>query len=127
MSVLTPRQAYRLWAPTYNGENAVCIVENQLVSDLTPPVRAKRLLDVGCGVGLRLKGCNADVAIGVDASPEMLAAAKPATVAAADVLSLPFHSAFFDLVWCRLMIGYLSELTSAYAELTSVVAAVMCW
>ena len=117
MTVLTPRQAYRLWAPAYRGENALCVLEEQLVSALTPSPHGKRLLDVGCGVGLRLKDCGAAFAVGVDASPEMLTASGLANVAAADVRALPFASAMFDLVWCRLMLGYLPDLRPGYAEL----------
>jgi malonyl-CoA O-methyltransferase len=120
LTVLTPRQAYRLWAPAYRGENAVCVLEDQLVSALTPSPRGKRLLDVGCGVGLRLKNCGAAFAVGVDASPEMLAASGLANVAAADVRALPFAPAMFDLIWCRLMLGYLPDLRPGYAELARV-------
>ena len=120
MTVLTPRQAYRLWAPTYRGENAVCALEDQLVSALTPSPHGRRLLDVGCGVGLRLKDCGAAFAVGVDASPEMLDASGLANVAAADVRALPFAPAMFDLIWCRLMLGYLPDLGRGYAELARV-------
>jgi SAM-dependent methyltransferase len=120
LSVLTPRQAYRLWAPAYRGENAVCVLEDKLVSALTPAAHGKRLLDVGCGVGLRLKDCGAAFSVGVDASPEMLAASGLRNVAAADVRALPFAPAMFDLVWCRLMLGYLPDLRPGYAELARV-------
>jgi SAM-dependent methyltransferase len=120
LSVLAPRQAYRLWASNYRGENAVCVLEDQLVSTLTPAADGKRLLDVGCGVGLRLKDCGATFAVGVDASPEMLAASGLDNVAAADVRALPFAPAMFDLVWCRLMLGYLPDLRPGYAELARV-------
>jgi len=120
LSVLTPRQAYRLWAPAYRGENAVCVLEDMMVSALTPAPRGKRLLDVGCGTGLRLKDCGAAFAVGVDASQDMLAASGLANVAAADVRALPFAPAMFDLVWCRLMLGYLPDLRPGYAELARV-------
>ncbi len=120
MSALSPRQAYRLWAPTYNGDNAVCVLEDHIANAMTPPLAGKRLLDAGCGVGLRLKGCGAASAVGVDASPEMVAASGMANVAVADVRALPFATGSFDLVWCRLMLSYLPELLSGYAELARV-------
>jgi malonyl-CoA O-methyltransferase len=118
--MLSAREAYRLWAPTYTGENAVCMLENQLVEAMTPSLAGKSLLDAGCGIGLRLHGCGAALGIGVDASPEMLAAGGLDTTAAADVRALPFRASSFDLVWCRLMLGYLADLESAYAELARV-------
>jgi SAM-dependent methyltransferase len=120
LSRLSPRQAYRLWAPQYRGDNAVCVLEEQLVSSLTPQPLGRRLLDVGCGTGLRLKTCGATFAIGVDACPEMLSAGGLTNVAAADVRALPFPSGQFDLIWCRLMLSYLPELEPGYAELARV-------
>jgi SAM-dependent methyltransferase len=120
LSALTPRQAYRLWAPHYRGDNALCVLEDQLVSSLTPSPRGRRLLDVGCGTGLRLKDCGAAYAFGVDASPEMLSAGGLTNVATADVRALPLPSNHFDLIWCRLMLSYLPDLKPAYAELARV-------
>jgi len=117
---LTPRQAYRLWAPNYRGDNAVCVLEDQLVSTLTPPPQGRRLLDVGCGTGLRLRNCGAAIAFGVDTSTEMLSAGELDNVAAADVRALPFPGNQFDLVWCRLMLSYLPDLKQAYTELARV-------
>ena len=120
MTALTPREAYRRWAPSYRGENAVCMLEEQLVSALMPSPVGKRLLDVGCGTGLRLKNCDPVISFGIDASPEMLAASGLSNVATADVRALPFPTGLFDLVWCRLMLGYLPDLDAGYAELARV-------
>jgi malonyl-CoA O-methyltransferase len=51
----------------------------------------------------------------------MLAHAAPGLrVAAADVSALPFAAGSFDVVWCRLVIGHVSDLSRAYAELARV-------
>lgn len=120
MSALTPRQAYRLWAPNYRSDNALCVLEDQLVTALTPSPQGRRLLDVGCGTGVRLKHCGAAFAFGVDASPEMVLASGLANVATADARALPFRDGQFDLIWCRLMLSYLPDLKPAYAELARV-------
>ena len=116
--LLSAREAYRLWAPTY-GENAVTFLEDQLVTALGPATAGRRLLDVGCGTGMRLGASDATLAIGLDLSSEMLTRAMGLR-AAADVRKLPIATAAFDLVWCRLMIGYVRDLGAAYAELARV-------
>ena len=128
MTLLAPREAYRMWAPAYEGENAVTHLEQGLVADLGPSPRGLRLLDAGCGIGRRLAWTGAARATGVDLSPEMLAQGRrnPALteveLVEGDVRALPCPDRGFDLVWCRLVIGHLAELASAYAELARVAA-----
>lgn len=127
MSALTAREGYRLWAPTYDAENAVSQLEASLVAEMTPPLAGLRLLDAGCGTGRRLRDCGAAAATGVDLSPEMIAAGRddldPAIrLLVGDVRALPLPDAGFDLVWCRLVIGHLPECGAAYAELGRVTA-----
>lgn len=120
MSALSPREAYRLWAPTYANETAISFLDEELVTALSPTPTGKRLLDAGCGTGRRLGRCNAAFAAGIDLSPEMLAAGGIANAAAADVRALPFGNASFDIVWCRLVLGHLADPLSAYRELARV-------
>jgi len=120
MMALAPREAYRLWAPTYASETAISFIEDELAQELSPPLGGKRLLDAGCGTGRRLSNVDASFAAGVDASFEMLKAGQAAHVAAADVRNLPFAAETFDLVWCRLVLGHLQPLQSAYDELARV-------
>lgn len=120
MIALTPREAYRLWAPTYAAETAISFIEDELASALSPSPGGKRLLDAGCGTGRRLLGANAAFAAGIDASFEMLKTGQTACVAVADVRNLPFVAEAFDLVWCRLVLGHLQPLQSAYDELARV-------
>lgn len=119
-SVLSPARGYALWAPTY-GETAVTVLEAAAVESLRLPLAGKRVLDVGCGMAWRLAHAReggASVALGVDLTPEMLARAHDdAMLAAADVRALPVADATFDVVWCRLVLGYVADLDAAYAEL----------
>jgi len=119
MTVLAAREGYRLWAPDYERETAVSFLEDTIVAAMTPPLAGRRLLDAGCGTGrrLRLGRGDAALAIGVDLTPEMLAAGGEPGVAAADLRALPFPAASFDVVWCRLVIGHLANAGAAYAEL----------
>jgi malonyl-CoA O-methyltransferase len=119
--VLTAREGYRLWAPQYEAETAVSYLEDRLVAALTVPIAGRVLLDAGCGVGRRLRRTPARLAIGVDAVPEMLQSSdRAAPLAAADLRALPFATASFDIVWCRLVIGHIQELDATYAELARV-------
>jgi malonyl-CoA O-methyltransferase len=121
VSVLAAREGYRLWAPSYQAETAVSHLDDLLVARLTPPLAGLSLLDAGCGTARRLRRAGAALAVGADLTPEMLAASgDPAGLAAADVRSLPFASASFDVVWCRLVIGHLPRTDAAYAELARV-------
>jgi SAM-dependent methyltransferase len=117
---LEPEQAYRLWAPTYADETAISLVENDLAAELSPPLSGKRLLDAGCGTGRRLGGEQAALAIGVDRCREMLMAGSEHRVAVADVRTLPFPSGYFDVIWCRLVLGHISDPLPAYRELARV-------
>lgn len=120
-SVLSPQEAYRLWADTYADETAISFLETELTTDLTPPLADLRLLDAGCGTGRRLSGVGAALAVGVDISPEMLAAGAGndpcVETMVADIRDLPLPARCFDVIWCRLVIGHLPDCAPAYSEL----------
>ena len=127
MSLLAPREAYRLWAASYEAENAITHLEQGLVHDLSPPPAGLCLLDAGCGTGRRLVGTRARRAVGVDLSPEMLAAGREThafgpnvQLQVGDVRELRLPDGAFDLAWCRLVIGHLDECRRAYRELARV-------
>lgn len=123
MITLAADRAYRLWAPSYSEETAISLLDEELATELSPPVTGKRLLDAGCGTGRRLIGLNAGLAIGADICREMLMAGGQRRVAVADVRSLPFPAGFFDVIWCRLVLGHMSDPMAAYRELARVCCA----
>ena len=129
MTVLAPREAYRLWAPSYEAENAITWLEQGLVERLGPSPAGRRLLDAGCGTGRRLAGTGAARAVGIDLSPEMLAQGRAnpelegVELVEGDFRALPLPDGAFDLVWCRLAIGHVAELAAAYREFARVAAA----
>jgi malonyl-CoA O-methyltransferase len=121
MSVLSARDAYGLWAAHYHAETATSALEDEVVRALSVPVRGRALLDVGCGTGRRLDASAEPAPVGVDLTPAMLAQAAPGLrLAVADIRALPFATGSFDLVWCRLVIGHVRDLATAYAELARV-------
>lgn len=128
MNLLSPREAYRRWAPSYGGETAVSHLDELLVARLTPPLAGRTLLDVGCGTGRRLRSVDALEALGIEPCAEMLAAGaddgpwpRHVRLLRGDVRALPI-AVEFDVVWSRLVLGHVAELRQAYAELARVTA-----
>lgn len=139
-AVLPVRDAYRLWAESYDRvENVITTLDQAAVARLSPPLAGKALLDAGCGTGRRLRSISAvssaagrrgtrrrakdpGIAVGVDLVHAMLVAGRRSeeTLINADLLALPFKAASFDIVWCRLVLGHVAELDGAYAELARV-------
>lgn len=111
---LDVRQAYRLWAPTYAEENLPRHLDDQLARAMLQGLPQTHLLDAGCGAGGRISDIPG--AVGIDLSPEMLAAGGLHTVVAGDIREMPFASGKFDMVWCRLVLGYLRDPLPAYRE-----------
>ena len=118
MSELNAREAYRLWAPTYSAETATSFLDEELAQEMLSGLPHKRLLDAGCGIGRRI--ANIPGAVGMDLSPDMLAAGAVRDVVMGDVRAMPFASDHFDMAWCRLVLGHLRDPFPAYLELARV-------
>lgn len=120
---LPARDAYRLWAPAYDDENAVSFLEDMGVREATPDSAGRPLLDAGCGTARRVRRLEGTHAVGVDLVLEMLAHALAGGIpshlrlAAADVRALPFVADSFDILWCRLVLGHTRRIDDAYREL----------
>ena len=126
-TILAASEAYPIWAAHYSSETAVSWIEDELVAAITPPLRALRLLDAGCGTGRRLRDVQAGQAIGVDLCQEMIAAGaaelqwRPRVkTLVGDVRDLPFADGTFDVVWCRMVIGHIADCGAVYRELARV-------
>jgi SAM-dependent methyltransferase len=111
---LDVRQAYRLWAPMYAEETVTHFLDDEVACAMLQGLPQTYLLDAGCGAGTRIREIPG--AVGIDLSPEMLAAGGLHTVVAGDIREMPFESGQFDMVWCRLVMGHLSDPFPAYRE-----------
>jgi malonyl-CoA O-methyltransferase len=121
---LPARDGYRLWAPTYGDENPTTALDVAAVRKLSPSLAGTAVLDAGCGTGCRLPAVGRNgprAAVGIDLVPDMVRRGKERAcdlqLAVADVQALPFDDHLFDVVWCRLVIGYVADLGGAYHEL----------
>jgi len=88
--------------------------------------RHRSILDVGCGAGQTLIGCNLsrDVfAVGLDSDPSAIVLGKEFTstvnFVAGQGESLPFRNESFDLVLCRVALPYM-HVATALSEMARV-------
>jgi SAM-dependent methyltransferase len=108
MTVLEPKEAYRLLAPDYDSApNALIALEQRVLEQFLPDLHERRLVDVGSGTGRWAKYAlvrGASV-VSVDVCYEMLRRApRPAVLA--DACRLPLPDACADLVICAFTLGY---------------------
>ena len=109
------------WDPEAYGENGAFV--HQLAGGVLEWLAAERgehILDLGCGDGqltLRIAEAGADVA-GVDASPEMAAAARARGVSAevAKAEALPYRDGEFDAVFSNAALHWVSDQDAMMAE-----------
>jgi malonyl-CoA O-methyltransferase len=109
------REDDRLRASTRATEPVTSSLDEELARTMLRGLPQTRLLDAGCGIGWRIQ--NIPNAVGMDLSPEMLAAGRARNVVAGDIRAMPFESNCFDMVWCRLVLGYLPNPLLAYDEM----------
>jgi arsenite methyltransferase len=101
----------------------------RLVRDALAPAPGERILDVGCGPGfycaeLLERVGRSGAVVGVDGSPQMLAAATRRSEGhhniafyEADVASLPVEDASFDAALCVQVLEYVPDVSAALAEM----------
>ena len=101
------------WDPTRYARNARFVADlGEPLIDLTQPSPGERVLDLGCGDGhlsLKIAGCGAAV-VGVDASPEQVAAARARGLEAhvVDGQSLAYD-AEFDAVFSNAALHWMPD------------------
>jgi ubiquinone/menaquinone biosynthesis C-methylase UbiE len=121
MMLMSVREGYRLWAPTYDSSaNPLMSLEARHLAAWLENVRGKRVIDVACGTGRWIEWTGG---MGIDLSPEMLSVARSKAkgrMAQGDALRLPFASGIADVVLCTLSLGYLSPVRRAMEEMRRV-------
>ena len=124
IKVLAPPEAYLRWAPTYEDAGALAEID-ELARRRLDPEPAPPLLDAACGTGRRLRAEGGSLRgfFGIDlVLPMLLAGARDAPVAAADLRALPFAPGAFRSAWCRLAVGHVADLARVHAELARALA-----
>lgn len=134
--VLSPSEAYAIWAPSYPAQahNPVMQAEERAMLALMPSdLHGLNVLDVGCGSGrymLHALRRGASRSIGVDLSAAMLRRAYTELTACrfnagiglaqGGMHALPVLDAWADLTLSGLVIGHLEHLHDALRELRRV-------
>ncbi len=106
---ISAREAYRLWARTYDDDfnPIVSLIDRHL------EIPAGVAIDVACGTGRWVERTGG---FGVDLSIEMLVRRR-GRVAQADALRLPFRDGIADVVLCILALGYIEPAEAAIEEM----------
>jgi len=125
MSAPGTREVYERWAPAYDAEphNPLMVAEQHAMTARLPELAGCDVLDLACGTGRYAKlaaRANARRVVGLDASQAMLSRATIDHRVRADLTSLPFHDASFDVVISGLAIGHAADLDACFAEIARV-------
>jgi malonyl-CoA O-methyltransferase len=122
---VSAREGYALWAGTWDATpSPIVALEHRALLPWIVRLHPRRAIDVGCGTGRWTARLSA---IGVDASPAMLAVAtgKPGLrgrLAVADATALPIASGSADLVLCALTLGHIRDQAAAMREFARILA-----
>ena len=114
---------YELWAGTWDtAPSPIVALERRVLLPWIERFHPRRAIDIGCGTG---RWAALLSAIGVDASPAMLAiaATKPGLrgrLAVADAGLLPIANRTADLVLCALTLGHVRNHAAALRELSRI-------
>jgi SAM-dependent methyltransferase len=123
MIAVSAAEGYRLWADTWDSTpSPIVAVEQRALLPWIEAMRPRRAVDVGCGTGRWISRLGA---IGIDASPAMLAVAarKPGLrgrLAVADATALPIATASCDVALCALTMGHVRDRATAWCELARI-------
>jgi arsenite methyltransferase len=116
------REVFAAAAAQYGRGNPLLALERPETAALVPDVRGSVVLDLGAGTGhyaALAAALGARIAVALDFTPEMLAAApRPAVVG--DAARLPLGDGSVDLVVAALVVSFLPDRPAAFAEVARV-------
>jgi SAM-dependent methyltransferase len=118
---------YARWAPVYGRANPLVMVEEPVVRAALDSWPRGRVLDAACGTGRHTAYLTelGHTVTGLDASPDMLAVARPlvpnARLVESPLVPLPFEDREFDAAICALALSHVPDPTDAIGELARVV------
>ncbi len=124
---ITTGEGYRAWAENYDQPgNGLIDLEQPVVQDILDSLPRGTALDAACGTGRHteyLASLGHEV-IGMDSSPEMLAAARAKIPGGdfrqGDLHQLPAPDRCADLVVCALALTHVPDLAPVFAEFARV-------
>lgn len=119
-------QAFAEWARSYDTQlNPLLALEERYLKRMLPDIRGRDVLDAGCGSGRwlnHLASGEPRTLKGIDASEEMLGAARARSIPRAELYcghceSTPFENNDFDLVLLSFVLGYIEGVESLAPEI----------
>ncbi len=120
-------QAYAQWAEQYPAQahNAFMQCETAAMQTLMPKLQGKIVLDLACGTGRwgqYAQQKEARLVVGLDNSPEMLAAGVLNNAAQAFMDNIPLADNTVDVILCGLAVGHLphARFQATFAEIKRV-------
>ena len=129
MSAVQTQQAFDAVARYYDEQlNPLLALEERYLSGLLPSVRKMDVVELGCGTGRwlrKLRGQRARTLTGVDASEEMLAAARvklgdAARLERARAEQIPLPGASADVVVLPFVLSYCVDLAAVAGEVARI-------
>jgi SAM-dependent methyltransferase len=120
MTVLSPLQAHRLWAPTYDtSPNPLLALERRTLARCLPPLEGRLIADVACGTGYWARYAAAQGArvMALDRCVEMLEHAPEPRVLS-DAGHLPLRDGAADIVICSFALSYMPPCLDELARIT---------